>query len=49
MPTKICPKCHQRVIPQPVGWTDKDGNYNYEFTECPLCEYQFKASELVKA
>lgn len=34
------------VIPQPVGYTDDDGEWNYEHTECPLCEYIFHSNEL---
>ena len=46
MQTVLCPSCQTEVVPQPVGTTSDDGEWEYEYTECPMCEYVFLAREL---
>jgi rubredoxin len=44
--TILCPDCGERVTPEPVGYTDEDGNWEYDHTECPVCLHVFSGEEL---
>jgi hypothetical protein len=42
----ICPVCTVPVLPQTNGWTDDDGTWNKDCTDCPICGYVFTPNEL---
>lgn len=44
----LCPGCGEVVCPQPNGTTNEYGEWEYEFTDCPIaeCGHVFTADEL---
>lgn len=45
-PLVRCPQCEDFVRPVPHGVANEDGEWEYVQTECPTCDYVFKADEL---
>lgn len=41
--TRICPSCGERVMPDVVGKTNEEGEWEYDFTECPICGHIFRS------
>jgi len=36
---KECPECHALIYFYPVGYTNADGEWEYDHMECPVCGY----------
>lgn len=42
----LCPQCNEPVLAQPRGSVGLDNDWEYEFSDCPICGHIFTATEL---